>query len=83
MKIFKSHPDVVPAEYPFLKSFYYSVESQCSRKNPKIDAYLVKFQEEPRMPQTFEDSFTKLKEDIFMAGELVSFPPSSSRDLSG
>lgn len=73
MKIFKSHPDVIHSEYPFLKVFFFgSTESQYNRKGPKIDEARAGFQE-TSLPKSYYESFNKLEEDIRSAGEQVSF----------
>ncbi|KFY19138.1 hypothetical protein V493_08118 [Pseudogymnoascus sp. VKM F-4281 (FW-2241)] len=72
MKIFKSHPEVFPTEYPFLNIFYYSTESQTGRKGPKTDATRNKFQEKAGVPRTYCEAFKKLEEDIRMADEQPS-----------
>lgn len=73
MKIFKSHPDVIQSEYPFLKVFFFgSTESQYNRKGPKIDEARAGFQE-TSLPKSYHESFNKLEEDIRSAGEQVSF----------
>lgn len=81
MKIFKSHPDVVPAEYPFLDLFFFGIESQCDRKSPEIEADRAKFQEKTGVPKSYHESFKKLEEDIHRAGEQVSCLV--SQELSG
>lgn len=73
MKIFKSHPDIVPLEYPFLDSFYFASEPQCDRKGPQMEEWLIKFQEQNRIPKTYHDAFEMLEENIRKAREQVSF----------
>ncbi|OBT70475.1 hypothetical protein VE03_00276 [Pseudogymnoascus sp. 23342-1-I1] len=73
MKIFKSHPDVVPAEYPFLDLFFFGIESQCDRNGPEMEAARAKFQEKTGVPRLYHDSFKKLEQDICRANEQVSY----------
>ncbi|ELR04938.1 hypothetical protein VC83_02826 [Pseudogymnoascus destructans] len=69
MKIFKSHPDVVPAEYPFLDVFFFGIESQCSRKSPEIEAARTAFQEKTGVSRSYHEAFKKLEDDIRKASE--------------
>jgi hypothetical protein len=78
MKIFKSHPEIVQIEYPFLDSFYFGSESQCDRKGAQIEKKRAELQEQNRKPKTYRGCFEKLEENICEALEQVSFPVSQN-----
>ncbi|KFY13110.1 hypothetical protein V492_03487 [Pseudogymnoascus sp. VKM F-4246] len=69
MKIFKSHPDVVPAEYPFLDVFFHGNEPQSSYKGPKVEEARTEFLKKTGVPKSYQEAFEKLEEDIRKAGE--------------
>ncbi|KFX87725.1 hypothetical protein V490_08056 [Pseudogymnoascus sp. VKM F-3557] len=69
MKIFKSHPDIVQIEYPFLDSFYFGSESQCGRKSAQIEKKRAELQEQISKPKTYRGCFEKLEENICKARE--------------
>lgn len=73
MKIFKSHPDVVPAEYPFLDLFFFGTESQCGRTGPEMEAARTIFKEKTGVPRSYQESFEKLEQDIRTASDQVRF----------
>lgn len=72
MQVFKSHPDVVPAEYPFFDLFFFGIESQCDRDGPEMDAARTKFREKTGVPRSYQESFKKLEQDIRRASDQVS-----------
>ncbi|OBT75550.1 hypothetical protein VF21_05864 [Pseudogymnoascus sp. 05NY08] len=83
MKIFQSHPDVVPVEYPFLDVYNFGIEPQCDRKGPKMEVARTRFEEKTGAPKSYREAFNKLKDDIRRASEQVSFLVSQELPWSG